>query len=50
METGGRRLRRHGDERTLTLVKMVAAAKFISDPDFIRVGQLIYFPSFELGG
>ena len=40
----------YGDGRTLTLVKMVAAANFISDPDVIRVGQRIYFPSFDLGG
>ena len=40
----------YGDDRTLTLVKMVAAANFISDPDVIRVGQRIYFPSFDLGG
>ena len=39
-----------GDDRTLTLVKMVAAANFISDPDVITVGQSIYFPSFDLGG
>ena len=39
-----------GEDRTLTLVKMVAAANFIDAPDFITVGQLIYFPSFELGG
>jgi nucleoid-associated protein YgaU len=31
-------------------VKMVAAANFIDDPDHITVGQVIYFPSFELGG
>ena len=37
-------------DRTLTLVKMVAAANFIDDPDYITVGQAIYFPSFELGG
>ena len=40
----------YGDDRTLTLVKMVAAANFISDPDVIRVGQRFYFPSFDLGG
>ena len=39
-----------GADRTLTLVKMVAAANFIDDPDHITVGQVIYFPSFELGG
>jgi nucleoid-associated protein YgaU len=37
-------------DRTLTLVKMVAAANFIDDPDHITVGQVVYFPSFELGG
>jgi nucleoid-associated protein YgaU len=39
-----------GADRTLTLVKMVAAANYIDDPDHITVGQVIYFPSFELGG
>jgi nucleoid-associated protein YgaU len=39
-----------GADRTLTLVKMVAAANFIDDPDHILVGQVIYFPSFELAG
>lgn len=39
-----------GTERTVTLVKMVAAANFIDDPDLITVGQVIYFPSFDLGG
>jgi nucleoid-associated protein YgaU len=37
-------------DRTLTLVKIVAAANFIDDPDYIMVGQVIYFPSFDLGG
>ena len=37
-------------DRTSTLVKMVAAANFIDDPDHITVGQVVYFPSFELGG
>jgi nucleoid-associated protein YgaU len=37
-------------DRTLTLVKTVAAANFIDDPDHITVGQVVYFPSFELGG
>jgi nucleoid-associated protein YgaU len=37
-------------DRTLTLVKMVAAANFIDDPDHITVGQVVYFPSFERGG
>ncbi|OBF35851.1 mannose-binding protein [Mycobacterium sp. ACS1612] len=39
-----------GAARTLTLVKMVAAANFIDDPDVITVGQVIRFPSFELSG
>lgn len=39
-----------GADRTSTLVKMVAAANFIDDADQITVGQVIYFPSFELGG
>jgi nucleoid-associated protein YgaU len=39
-----------GADRTLTLVKMVATANFIDDPDLVSVGQVIYFPSFELGG
>jgi nucleoid-associated protein YgaU len=39
-----------GADRTLTLVKMVAAANFIEDPDHIAVGQVVYFPSFDLGG
>ena len=39
-----------GGTPTLTLVKMVAAANHIDDPDEITVGQPIYFPSFDLGG
>jgi nucleoid-associated protein YgaU len=39
-----------GTDRAQTLVKMVAAANFIDDPELITVGQVIYFPSFELGG
>ncbi|WP_414688515.1 LysM peptidoglycan-binding domain-containing protein [Mycobacterium sp.] len=39
-----------GVDRTLTLVKMVAAANLIDDPDDIAVGQLLFFPSFDLGG
>ena len=35
-----------GADRTLTLV---AAADFIDAPDVITVGQVIHFPSFELG-
>ena len=38
-----------GVDRTLTLVKMVAAANMVDDPDLITVGQVIYFPSFGLG-
>ena len=37
-------------DRTLTLVKMVAAANYLPDPDHITVGEVIFFPSFELGG
>ena len=40
----------YDDDRTLTLVKMVTAANLIDDPDYITVGQVVYFPSFELGG
>jgi nucleoid-associated protein YgaU len=40
----------YGDYRTLTMVKLIAAANLIDDPDDITVGQVIYFPSFELGG
>ena len=40
----------YDEDRTLTLVKMVAAANLIDDPDFITDGQVVYFPSFELGG
>jgi nucleoid-associated protein YgaU len=39
-----------GVDRTLTLVKMVAAANLHDNPDHITVGQVIFFPSFELGG
>jgi nucleoid-associated protein YgaU len=39
-----------GAARTLTLVKMLAAANFIDNPDYIQVGQVIYFPSFDIGG
>lgn len=39
-----------GVDRTLTLVKMVAAANLIDDPDHIAVGQVLFFPSFNLGG
>lgn len=35
--------------RTLTLLKMVAAANLIDNPDLFTVEQTIYFPSFELG-
>ena len=38
-----------GVDRTLTLVKMVAAANLLADPDHITVGQVIFYPSFELG-
>jgi nucleoid-associated protein YgaU len=36
--------------RRLTLVQMVAAANMIDNPDHLMVGQVIYFPSFDLGG
>jgi nucleoid-associated protein YgaU len=39
-----------GADRTNTLVRMLAAANFVDDPNYITVGQVIYFPSFELGG
>ena len=39
-----------GVDRTLTLVKMVAAANLIDDADHIEVGQVLFFPSFDLGG
>jgi nucleoid-associated protein YgaU len=39
-----------GVDRTLTLVKMVAAANLIDDADHITVGQVLFFPSFDLGG
>jgi hypothetical protein len=29
---------------------LIAAANLIDDPDYITVGQVLYFPSFELGG
>ena len=35
------------DERTRTMVEMVAAANRIADPDHIEVGQVIFFPSFD---
>ncbi len=36
-----------GDDRTQTMVAMVAAANHIDDPDHIEVGQVIFFPSFD---
>ena len=39
-----------GVDRTLTLVKVVAAANLLADPDYITVGEVIFFPSFDLGG
>ena len=39
-----------GVDRTLTLVKVVAAANLLAEPDYITVGEVIFFPSFELGG
>jgi len=35
----------NSEDRTFTLVKIVAAANLIGDPDHIIVGALIYFPS-----
>lgn len=40
----------YGADRTLTMVKLIAAANLLADPDLITVGQVIYFPSFDLGG
>ena len=40
----------YGDERTLVAVEMVAAANLIEDPDRVTVGQVIYFPSIDVGG
>jgi nucleoid-associated protein YgaU len=36
-----------GDERTRTMVALIAAANLIDNPDYITVGQQIHFPSFE---
>ena len=35
----------YGDDRTLTAVKLIAAANLIDAPDRIDTGQVIYFPS-----
>ena len=35
------------DERTKTMVDMVAAANHIGDPDTLQVGQVLFFPSFD---
>ena len=35
------------DERTKTMVEMVAAANHIDDPDQLQVGQVLFFPSFD---
>jgi nucleoid-associated protein YgaU len=40
----------YDEDRTLTMAKLIAAANLIDDPDYITVGQVLYFPSFELGG
>jgi nucleoid-associated protein YgaU len=37
----------YGDDRTQTLVALVAAANDIADPDHIEVGQILYFPSLD---
>jgi nucleoid-associated protein YgaU len=34
-------------ERTKTMVAMVAAANHIDDPDQLQVGQVVFFPSFD---
>lgn len=39
-----------GATRTSTLVMTVAAANLIEHPGHIGVGQVLFFPSFELGG
>jgi nucleoid-associated protein YgaU len=36
-----------GDDRTKTLVQMVAAANHIDDPDQLPVGEVVFFPSFD---
>ncbi len=36
-----------GDDRTRILVRTVAAANLIDDPDLISVGQRIYFPALD---
>lgn len=35
------------EERTKTMVEMVAAANHIQDPDQLQVGQVLFFPSFD---
>lgn len=35
----------YGDDRTQSMVALVAAANHIDDPDHIEVGQVIFFPS-----
>jgi nucleoid-associated protein YgaU len=35
------------DDRTKTMVQMVAAANHIDDPDQLPVGEVIFFPSFD---
>ena len=35
-----------GDDRTKTMVQMVAAANHIDDPDELPDGNVIFFPSF----
>ncbi|MBA0045248.1 LysM domain-containing protein [Mycobacterium sp. NPDC050853] len=40
----------YGDDRTQMAVAMTAAANLIDDLDHITVGQVIYFPSIDLGG
>ncbi len=35
------------EERTKTMVEMIAAANHINDPDKLEVGQVLFFPSFD---
>ena len=38
-----------GDPRTLQMVRIVAGANLIDDPDAIDVGQRLFFPAFDPG-
>jgi nucleoid-associated protein YgaU len=35
------------EERTTTMVDMVAAANHLENPDDLQVGQVLFFPSFD---